>query len=101
MPGYLSERLMRSLESSEPADFDELFILMMTFHHAGAVKMADQRLRQTGDVRLTLMAHAIRHEQQGEIALMHGRRGLPAVSDAIANMFRDNVSALMDLPGSR
>jgi uncharacterized protein (DUF305 family) len=93
MPGYLSDGLMRALNESAPVDFDEMFVLMMTFHHAGAVKMADQRLKEMGDIRLTLMAHAIRHEQQGEIALMRGRRGFPAVGDAIANMFLDNITA--------
>jgi uncharacterized protein (DUF305 family) len=91
MPGMLTDGEMRELRTSAIADFDRLFVRMMSFHHAGAVKMADQRLKENGDIRLGLMAHAIRHEQQGEIALMQGRRGLGAVGDAIANMFGDNV----------
>jgi hypothetical protein len=38
------------------------------------------------------MAHAIRHEQQGEIALMHGVSGGGAVSAAFRNMFADNLN---------
>jgi hypothetical protein len=38
------------------------------------------------------MAHAIRHEQQGEIALMQGVNGGPAVHLALQNMLADNVN---------
>jgi hypothetical protein len=38
------------------------------------------------------MAHAIRHEQQGEIALMQGATGIAAVGAAFRNMFADNVN---------
>jgi len=45
-----------------------------------------------GDLRLRIMAHAIRHEQQGEIALTHGLDGTAAVATAFRNMFGDNVN---------
>jgi uncharacterized protein (DUF305 family) len=64
----------------------------MTKHHKGAVAMADSQLRDGSDPRLRIMAHAIRHEQQGEIALLHGIDGEPAVSLAFRNMFADNVN---------
>jgi uncharacterized protein (DUF305 family) len=64
----------------------------MTTHHKGAVKMADQMLHSDGDPRLRIMAHAIRHEQQGEIALMQRAGGIEAVDAAITNMLRDNVN---------
>jgi hypothetical protein len=38
------------------------------------------------------MAHAIRHEQQGEIALMHGAAGVTAVLLAFRSMFGDHVN---------
>jgi hypothetical protein len=38
------------------------------------------------------MAHAIRHEQQGEIALTEGVQGIQAVVTATRNMFADNVN---------
>lgn len=44
----------------------------------GAV--ADAQRRNGSDPRLRIMAHAIRHERQGEIALMRGVHGGQAVS---------------------
>jgi hypothetical protein len=55
--------------------------------------MADQQWRSRGDLRLRIMAHAIRHEQQGQIALMEGAEGFAAVATAISNMLADNVNA--------
>jgi hypothetical protein len=42
-----------------------------------------------GVLRLQIMAHVIRHEQQGEIALMNGVHGFPAVQQALRNMLAD------------
>ncbi|WP_247506060.1 DUF305 domain-containing protein [Bradyrhizobium sp. 1] len=64
----------------------------MSKHHRGAVKMAGQMLISRGDPRLRVMAHAIRHEQQGEIALMQHTQGIKAVATAFRNMFSDNVT---------
>jgi hypothetical protein len=62
----------------------------MTVHHA--VKMADNELRNGSDPQLRIIAHAIRHEQQGEIALMDcASGGSTAVALAFRNMFGDNV----------
>lgn len=93
MPGFLTAEQIEQLRRNDRADFDQQFIKAMTYHHAGAVRMADDELRGTGDVRLKLMAHAIRHEQQGEIVLMNGVNGWPAVRQAIANSFADNINA--------
>jgi DUF305 family protein family protein len=72
----------------------------MTIHHAGAVKMADDELRDGSDPRLRVMAHAIRHEQQGEIALMDCVDGENAVVLAVSNMFSDNINKTgPDFPG--
>lgn len=92
MPGLLSDAEVAELRSTPPATFDADFVAAMTKHHKGAVAMADQQLGASGDLRLTIMAHAIRHEQQGEIALMHGVDGTAAVRLAIAAMFADNVN---------
>jgi uncharacterized protein (DUF305 family) len=81
------------LRSAPPTSFDQLFVQLMTVHHAGAVAMADKELRGNGDIRLRIMAHAICHEQQGEIALMRGSSGLKAVTQAVRNMFADNINA--------
>jgi uncharacterized protein (DUF305 family) len=93
MPGFLSAERVERLKRSNPISFDELFVRLMTMHHAGAVKMADQELRSGGDIRLRIMAHATRHAQQGEIALMHDVEGVAAVRQAVQNMFADNANA--------
>lgn len=92
MPGFLTTAQINQLRQATPESFDALFVDLMTMHHKGAVAMADQEFRSTGDVRLRLMAHAIRHEQQGEIALMNRISGSRAVQLAIANMLADNVN---------
>jgi hypothetical protein len=38
------------------------------------------------------MAHAIRHGQRGEIALMHEASGFAAVATAHRNMLADNIN---------
>jgi uncharacterized protein (DUF305 family) len=73
MPGLLDSGQIEQLRAASPPNFDALFIKLMTIHHAGAVKMADDELRGGSDPRLRVMAHAILHEQQGEIALMQRR----------------------------
>jgi uncharacterized protein (DUF305 family) len=92
MPGLLTAEQLGQLKAAEPGSFDALFIRLMSLHHAGAVAMADQELKSSGDPRLRIMAHAIRHEQQGEIALMQGASGWPAVAQAVRNMFADNIN---------
>jgi len=42
MPGYLTSEQMQQAQSASPNQFDRTFIQLMTAHHAGAVKMADQ-----------------------------------------------------------
>jgi uncharacterized protein (DUF305 family) len=92
MAGLLDTTDVAKLRSTEASSFDRLFVDLMTKHHKGAVAMADSQLRDGSDPRLRIMAHAIRHQQQGEIALMHGVTGEPAVSLALRNMFADNVN---------
>jgi hypothetical protein len=87
MPGLLDAGEVERLGSTEASSFVVLFLELMTRHHAGAVAMADAQLRDGSDPRLRIMAQAIRHEQQGEIALMHGMSGGGAVSAAFRNMF--------------
>ncbi|WP_128926226.1 DUF305 domain-containing protein [Bradyrhizobium guangxiense] len=92
MPGFLTPAEMRQVKAAPSDRFDAVFVEAMSRHHAGAVRMADQMWGSRGDPRLRIMAHAIRHEQQGEIALMHGVTGLAAVATAFRNMFADNVN---------
>lgn len=92
MPGFLTSAEMRLVKSASADQFDALFVEMMSRHHLGAVRMADQMWRSHGDPRLRVMAHAIRHAQQGEVALMHGTSGVAAVTTAVRNMLRDDVN---------
>jgi uncharacterized protein (DUF305 family) len=92
MPGYLTEAQMKQAAVVAPTQFDALFVDLMTLHHKGAVRMADAEWRSRGDPRLRIMAHAIRHEQQGEIALMRGSEGVDAVATATRSMLGDNVN---------
>ncbi|TFV76367.1 DUF305 domain-containing protein [Bradyrhizobium frederickii] len=92
MPGYLTPAEMRAVKTASLDQFDAAFVQAMSRHHAGAVRMADRMWQSRGDPRLRVMAHAIRHEQQGEIALMHGMDGVAAVATAFRNMFDDNVN---------
>jgi uncharacterized protein (DUF305 family) len=87
MPGMLSEAQIDMLRHVEEKNFDRLFVDLMTFHHLGAVKMADDEFQSDGDLRLRIMAHSIRHGQQGEIELMHGTQGIMAVRAATLDMF--------------
>jgi hypothetical protein len=88
MPGYLEQSQLAALQAADGRDFDATFVKLMSIHHAGAVAMADEELRRGSDFRLRLMAHAIRHEQQGEIALMQGVKGIDAVAWLPAHVFR-------------
>jgi uncharacterized protein (DUF305 family) len=72
MPGMLTSAQLTSLSAARGVAFDSLFVELMSYHHRGAIAMSVDELRGTGDLRLKLMAHAIRHEQTGEIALLHG-----------------------------
>lgn len=92
MPGLLDEAELHRLREVSSPESDPLFVTLMTVHHAGAVKMADEELRDGSDPRLRITAHAIRHEQQGQIALMDCVKGRSAVALAIRDMFADNVN---------
>jgi Domain of unknown function (DUF305) len=92
MPDLLDPADVAKLRSTEASSFDRLFVELMTKHHKGAVAMADSEIRHGSDPRLRIMARAMRHEQQGEIALLHGIDGGPAISLSFRNMFADNVN---------
>jgi uncharacterized protein (DUF305 family) len=74
MPGMLTPARFATVQHALPATFDRKFVASMSFHHRGAIRMANDALRHRGDPRIRIMAHAIRHEQTGEIALVHDIR---------------------------
>jgi uncharacterized protein (DUF305 family) len=96
MPGMLPQEEMEALRRIDPVAFDERFIAMMTTHHQGAIAMADEALRNAGDIRLRLMSHATRHAQRGEIELMRNRTGFAATRAALVNMFLPAGAAPLD-----
>jgi uncharacterized protein (DUF305 family) len=91
MPGYLTAEEIAQARRAPDAEFDVVFVRLMSRHHAGAVRMADVEWHSSGDPRLRVMAHAIRHDQQGEIALMNRVQGFEAVRQATRNMFANNL----------
>jgi uncharacterized protein (DUF305 family) len=98
MPGLLDAAQIEQLRAAGPPYFDVLFVKLMTIHHAGAVKMADDELKGGSDTRLRVLAHAIRYEQQGEIALINCAKGGHAVLLAVSNMFSDNLNGDRETP---
>lgn len=94
MPGMLTQDQVGQLRQARGAGFDPLFVRLMSFHHAGAVQMANEEMHGVGDIRLRIMAQAIRHSQQGEIELMRGTRSVAAVRAAVLDL----VSVRMTLP---
>lgn len=85
-PGMLGPDQITALRQTTGAGFDALFVKLMTRHHQGAIRMADEAIDRGSDVRIQLMSHAIRHEQRGEIGLMHGASGAAAVALAASTL---------------
>ncbi|MDB5506671.1 MAG: hypothetical protein JWR75_1309 [Devosia sp.] len=86
MEGMVSPEMIAQLQQARGNDFDALFIRVMSFHHAGAIKMSDLAMIEGGDPRIKIMAHALRHQQSGEIELMKRTDGLAAVLAATGAM---------------
>lgn len=59
MPGFLTPDRLERPRAIDGTEFDRLFVAKMTYHHAGAVKMADSEIQGSGDLRLKLMASRI------------------------------------------
>lgn len=69
MPGMQPPSAMKALAGAEGANFDRMFVEMMSAHHQGAIDMAGLRLRSSGgDIMVERMANAIGFEQEVEIA---------------------------------
>ena len=73
MKGMASPQQMAALAASRGADFDRLFIQLMTAHHAGAVTMVEDLLDQPGaayDPVLFQFTSDVTNEQTAEIKRM-------------------------------
>lgn len=70
MRGMQSPEAMRQLAATRGADFDRLFVRMMTEHHQGAIEMATKLLTVGSDLTLNEFANAVATEQTVEIDRM-------------------------------
>jgi uncharacterized protein (DUF305 family) len=68
MRGMQSAEAMRQLAAARGAEFDRLFVRMMTAHHEGAVVMSTDLLKVGVDQPLQEFANAVATEQSAEIA---------------------------------
>ncbi|SIM74507.1 DUF305 domain-containing protein [Micromonospora cremea] len=70
MRGMQSPEAMRQLAAARGADFDRLFVRMMTEHHQGAIEMATELLKVGSDLTLSEFANSVATEQTVEIDRM-------------------------------
>ncbi|MGN9778511.1 DUF305 domain-containing protein [Micromonospora sp. H33] len=70
MRGMQSPEAMRRLADARGADFDRLFVQMMSDHHAGAVEMATNLLKVGAEPLLLEFANSVAVEQNVEINRM-------------------------------
>ncbi|MEU4473387.1 DUF305 domain-containing protein [Micromonospora sp. NPDC023888] len=70
MRGMQSPEAMRQLAASRGAEFDRLFVKMMTEHHEGAIEMATNLLTVGSDLTLNEFATSVATEQTVEIDRM-------------------------------
>ncbi|MEU4480383.1 DUF305 domain-containing protein [Micromonospora sp. NPDC023966] len=68
MRGMQSADAMRQLAAARGAEFDRLFVQMMTAHHEGAVIMSTDLLKVGVDQTLQEFANSVATEQSAEIA---------------------------------
>jgi len=68
--GMASDQSMTQLQSASGADFDRLFLQLMTVHHQGAVDMAEAEVDAGQNAAATALAHKIIIDQTAEIDLM-------------------------------
>ncbi|PWR05921.1 DUF305 domain-containing protein [Micromonospora acroterricola] len=70
MRGMQSPEAMRQLAATRGADFDRLFVRMMTEHHQGAIALATDLLTVGSDLTLNEFANSVATEQTVEIERM-------------------------------
>ncbi|MEU6202126.1 DUF305 domain-containing protein [Micromonospora musae] len=70
MRGMQTPEAMRQLTDARGADFDRLFVKMMTEHHEGAIEMATNLLTVGADQQLNEFANSVATEQTVEIGRM-------------------------------
>ncbi|MBA2496868.1 MAG: DUF305 domain-containing protein [Acidimicrobiia bacterium] len=72
MPGMMSDEEMTELEALSGAEFDVMFLEMMTAHHEGALEMAETEIADGEFPDAIALAETIIETQQAEIEEMEG-----------------------------
>lgn len=70
MPGMATEQQLKELADARGADFDRLFLTLMTAHHEGAVTMAGEALAGGNNLAVEEMANEVVATQSAEIHRM-------------------------------
>jgi len=70
MPGMMSEEEMSELENAPDAEFQAMWLEMMTEHHQGAIEMAQAEQSEGAFAPAVELAETIESTQQAEIELM-------------------------------
>jgi uncharacterized protein (DUF305 family) len=68
--GMMTDAQLQQLRQAKGADFDRMFLQMMTAHHEGAVEMARAELAGGRNPEAKALAQAMIDEQQAEITTM-------------------------------
>jgi uncharacterized protein (DUF305 family) len=70
MSGMMDEEQMSDLMAAAGADWDQMFLEMMTEHHEGAIEMAEVEVDQGENPDAVALAEKIASDQQAEITQM-------------------------------
>lgn len=70
MPGMATEAQLTSLRAARGKAFDQLFLKLMTTHHAGAISMATDVKAQGNNLQIEEMADDVIAQQTSEISRM-------------------------------
>ncbi|MFE9559708.1 DUF305 domain-containing protein [Streptomyces sp. NPDC006487] len=70
MPGMATAQQLEELTSARGADFDRLFLALMTAHHEGALKMAGEVLASGNNAAVEEMANEVAATQSAEVHRM-------------------------------
>ncbi|MFD8563590.1 DUF305 domain-containing protein [Streptosporangium canum] len=70
MPGMMTDEDMKKLEAAKGAEFDRMFLQMMTAHHKGAIEMAKTEQARGANPQAKKLAKTIETTQQAEIKEM-------------------------------
>jgi uncharacterized protein (DUF305 family) len=70
MPGMMTDDQMNQLMAASGADFDRMFLQMMTTHHQGAIEMANTEQADGSNPQAIALAKSIETSQTAEVAEM-------------------------------